>query len=333
MSSRKGLSYVLAVLGTLAVAATAQAQDRIKLTIAHPPVALHLLPVMVALDEGYFAKEGLDVQNTFMAGGSAAAAAMMGGSVAAASGAVARAVLLQSKGIKVKLLDGIAGARDWAIVVDAKRHGGVNSIKQLKGLKLATPRRGSDGDQIVRAILEENNFSVGPDVQLIQINGFQNQMIALEKGDIDGAILPEPFLTKGVRNGEIKRVLDLMQGQGPALLRQRIWTGIMVKEDFLKEHPDTAAKIVRAMTKATEAIYKNPKMAIAVANKHMPSVGKELLEEMIPNRLKAKDPRAYVTKISPEAIEAENKWLKKIGQLKKKVAYDDVVATGMSKYW
>ena len=59
----------------------------------------------------------------------------------------------------------------------------------------------------------------------------------------------------------------------------------------------------------------------------------ELLEEMIPNRLKAKDPKAYVTKISPEAIEAENKWLEKIGQLKKKVTYDDVVATGMSKYW
>jgi hypothetical protein len=54
---------------------------------------------------------------------------------------------------------------------------------------------------------------------------------------------------------------------------------------------------------------------------------------MIPNRLKAKDPKAYVTKISPEAIEAENKWLEKIGQLKKKVTYDDVVATGMSKYW
>ena len=325
------LAISFAALCAFALAATAQAEDKVKITIAHPPVALHLLPTMVAVDEGYFANEGLDVENTFMAGGSAAAAAMMGGSVAAASGAVARAVLLQSKGIKVKMLDGIAGARDWAIVVSAKRHGDVSSIKQLKGLKLATPRRGSDGDQIIRAILDENDLGSG--VQLVQINGFHNQMIALEKSDIDGAIMPEPFVTTGVRKGELKRVLDLMQGQGPALLRQRIWTGIMVKEDFLKEHPDTCAKIVRAMTKATEAIYKDPQMAIAVAAKHMPSVGKEMLEEMIPARLKATNPKAYVTKITPAAIEAENKWLEKIGQLKKQVTYDEVVATGMSKYW
>ena len=333
MSSRKMFAYALAILGALAVGSTAQAQNKIKLTIAHPPVALHLLPVMVAHDEGFFAAEGLDVSNTYMAGGSAAAAAMMGGSVDAASGAVARAVLLQSKGIKVKLLDAIAGARDWAIVVDAKHHAGVNSIKGLKGLKLATPRRGSDGDQIIRAILEDNGLSVGPDVKLIQINGFQNQMIALEKGDVDGAIMPEPFLTTGVRKGVIKRVLDLMQGQGPALLRQRIWTGIMVKEEFLTQHPETAAKIVRAMTKATAAIYKDPKMAIAVAAKHMPSVDKALLEEMIPARLKATNPKAYVSKIGPDAITAETKWLEKIGQLKKKVTYEDVVAVSMSKYW
>lgn len=333
MLSGKGLAYVLVMLSTVAVGSMAKAQDKIKLTIAHPPVALHLLPFMVAHDEGFFAAEGLDVDNIYMAGGSDAAAAMMGGSVDAASGAVTRAVLLQSKGIKVKLLDAIAGARDWALVVDAKRYSGVDTVNGLKGLKLATPRRGSDGDQIVRVILEDNGLSVGPDVQLVQINGFQNQMIAIEKGDVAGAFIPEPFLTMGVRKGVLKRVLDLMQGQGPALLRKRIWTGIMVKEDFLKQRPEVAAKIVRAMTNATHAIYKDPKMAIAVAAKYMPSVGKPLLEEMIPNRLKATDPKAYVTKIGPEAIAAENDWLTKVGQLKEKITYDDVVAVGMSKYW
>ena len=31
----------------------------------------------------------------------------------------------------------MAGARDWAIVVDAKRHGKVSSVKDLKDLKIA----------------------------------------------------------------------------------------------------------------------------------------------------------------------------------------------------
>jgi hypothetical protein len=54
---------------------------------------------------------------------------------------------------------------------------------------------------------------------------------------------------------------------------------------------------------------------------------------MIPARLKATNPKAYVTKIGPEAISAEIEWLNKMGQLKEKVAYDDVVAVDMSKYW
>jgi NitT/TauT family transport system substrate-binding protein len=317
----------------LCLVSTASAQDKIKITIAHPPVALHLLPIMVADDQGFFAAEGLDVQNTYMAGGSAGAAAMMGGSVEAASGAVTRAVLLQAKGIKVKLLTAMAGARDWAIVVDAKRHAGVSSVKGLKGLKIATPRRGSDGEQIVRAILEEEKMHVGPDVQLVQIDGFQNQMIAIEKGDVDGAIMSEPFLTMGVQNGTLKRVLDLLEGQGPALLRNRIWTGIIVKEEFLAQNGDVAAKIVRAIKKSTQAIYDDPRMAIAVASKNMPSIGKPLLEQMIPHLLKANDPKAYLTRIDPEAIAAENEWLVKIDQIKQKIAYDDVVATSMSKLW
>jgi ABC-type nitrate/sulfonate/bicarbonate transport system substrate-binding protein len=333
MTWKRRSIHALTFLGMLCLVSMASAQDKIKITIAHPPVALHLLPIMVADDQGFFAAEGLDVQNTYMAGGSAGAAAMMGGSVEAASGAVTRAVLLQAKGIKVKLLTAMAGARDWAIVVDAKRHAGVSSVKGLKGLKIATPRRGSDGEQIVRAILEEEKMHVGADVQLVQIDGFQNQMIAIEKGDVDGAIMSEPFLTMGVQNGTLKRVLDLLEGQGPALLRNRIWTGIIVKEEFLAQNGDVAAKIVRAIKKSTQAIYDDPRMAIAVASKNMPSIGKPLLEQMIPHLLKANDPKAYLTRIDPEAIAAENEWLVKIDQIKQKIAYDDVVATSMSKLW
>jgi NitT/TauT family transport system substrate-binding protein len=321
------------MLGMVCVGSNAAAQEKVKITIAHPPVALHLLPAMVAEERGFFAAEGLDVSNIYMAGGSAGAAAMMGGSVDVASGAVTRGVLLQSKNINVKLISAMAGARDWAIVVDAKRHGKVSSIKGLKDLKIATPRRGSDGEQIIRAILDDEGLRVGQDVQLIQIDGFQNQMLALEKGDVDGAILAEPFVTMGVRQGTIKRVLDLLQGQGPAILRNRIWTALMVKDEFIAKRGDVAAKIVRSIGKAVDAIYKDPQMTIAVASKNLPSVEKSLLEEMVPHLLKANNPKAFATKLTPEAIAAENDWLLKTKEITERVSYDAVVAKDMMKYW
>lgn len=330
----RSLIAALAMLASCAVAQSAVADEKIKLSVAHPPVALHLLPIMVAEDRGFFAAEGLDIKNNFMAGGSAAAAAMMGGSVDAASGAVTRAVLLRTKGLDVTLLVGIAGVRDWAITVDAKRHAGIDSVKALKGLKIATPRRGSDGDQIIQWILGEAGLGIGgAGVSLIQIGGFQNHLIAIQKGDVDGAIMPEPFVTMSVQKGAVKRVLDLSQGEGPEILRKRIWTGIMVKGEFIKQRPEAAAKLTRAVAKAIQAIYQDPQMAVGVAAKRMPSVGRDLLNEMIPRRLKMERGKAYVTAITPEAISAENEWLTKTGDLKGKVEYDSVVAKSMSKYW
>lgn len=334
MDWRTRLIGNFAALGMVCLgSATAVAQDKVKITIGHPPIALHLLPAMVAEERGFFAAEGLDVSNIYMAGGSAGAAAMIGGSVDVASGAVTRGVLLQSKNINVKLISAMAGARDWAIVVDAKRHAKVSSVKELKSLKIATPRRGSDGEQIIRAILEDEGLRAGADVELIQIDSFQNQMLALEKGDVDGAILSEPFVTMGVRQGTIKRVLDLLQGQGPPLLRNRVWTALMVKDEFLAQRREVAAKLVRSIGKAIDAIYDDPAMTIAVAVKNLPTTEKSLLEEMIPRLLRAKDPKAFGTRLTPQAIEAENEWLLKTKDITQRVPYDAVVAKDMMKYW
>ena len=75
----KKFRFTMAVLtGLAAFAFTAGAQAKIKLAVSHPPMGLHLLPVLVAEDRGFFAAEGLEIKHSFMAGGSAAAAAMIG---------------------------------------------------------------------------------------------------------------------------------------------------------------------------------------------------------------------------------------------------------------
>jgi len=330
---RKAHLLALAIVGATALASPGVAQQKIKLSVAHPPMGLYALPTMVAQDGGFFAAEGLEVQDTYMAGGSAAAAAMIGGSADATTGAMVRAVLLRAKGIKVKLLCAIAGIRDWAIVVDAKRHAGITSIAGLKGLKIATPRRGSDGDQIINWILKGAGLKIGADVSLVQIGGFNNHLIAMQKGDVDGSIMLEPFVSSGARQGSIIRVLDLMKAEGPKIFANRLWTGLLVKEEFLRKRPEVAAKMTRAITKAIRAIYADHDMAIALAAKHMPSIGKDLLAEMIPRRLTITTGKAYLTSVSREAVAAENEYLATIGRLKSKVAYEDVIATEMAKHW
>ena len=54
---------------------------------------------------------------------------------------------------------------------------------------------------------------------------------------------------------------------------------------------------------------------------------------MIPHLLKANNPKAFATKITPAAIAAENEWLLKTKEIAQSIPYDDVVAKEMSKYW
>jgi ABC-type nitrate/sulfonate/bicarbonate transport system substrate-binding protein len=107
----------------------------------------------------------------------------------------------------------------------------------------------------------------------------------------------------------------------------------MVKDEFLAKRGDVAAKLVRSIRRAVDAIYKDPQMTIAVASKNLPTVERPLLEEMIPHLLKADNPKAFATKITPEAIAAENEWLLKTKDIAQPIPYEKVVAKDMAKYW
>lgn len=326
------LAAAFAIVFLAGSVGAARAADAITLRMAHPSLGLHSLPELVAKDAGFFAAEGLDVESQFMAGGSAAASALVGGSVDAMTGALDHALNMRSKGIKIKLLVGTTGLRSWAVVVSNKRHSEVKSIKDLKGLRIATPRRGSDGDQIIRYMLGEEG--VNPrDVNLVQIGGFNNHLVAIEKGDVDGSILIEPFATAGIQSGDLKPIVELLKGEGPEILRKRVWIGVIVTEDFLKSRHDVAAKLTRAFVKAVKFIESNPEGALRIAAKHMPSVKDSVLKDIFHKMRESKFGKAYMTRIDEGAIAVDNDFAIKFGLIKSPVLYGDVVATKMMKYW
>jgi NitT/TauT family transport system substrate-binding protein len=311
----------------------AQAQEPVNIRMSHPPLAFHVLPLLVASEKGYFAAEGLKVSHSFTTGGSEAATALIAGNVDVLNSALTQPVNLRSKNAPIKIIAGVAGIRDWGVVVDKKRHANVKRLADLKGMRIATPRRGSDADQIIRYLLEGEGFNLDRDVQLIQIGGYQNHLIALEKGDVDASILPEPFFTSGVQEGATQAVFDLLKGDGPDILRQRMFTGLVVTDDFLKKRHDVAEKVVRATKKAVDAIYSDPATGIAVAQIHFRSVKPDVLKAIYDRLASAAKGRAYETRLLPEAINAENEFLIKFGVVKSPVAYDDTVAKDMAKVW
>lgn len=329
MLTLRGLLVAVVVLA----ASLAEAQDKIQLKMGLPPVGLHELPVLVAEARGYFAQEGIQVSLNFMRGGSEAAAALTGKNIDVMLSAFEHALNLREKGIPVKVLVASAGLRDFALVVDAKRHAGVRTVKDIKGLRIAIPRRGSDGDQLLRFLLEDAGMSAEQDVKMIQIGGYQNHLTAIEKGDADGSMILEPFLTVGVRKGTIKSVVDLLQGEGPEIVHKRVWTVLVVTDDFYRARRDVCARIVRAVARAVQSIREDPAGTFDVAKKYFPTVEDGVLREIMRRHVETPRGQAWLTELTSAALETENQYLLKQGLIKKPQKYDELVATEMAQYW
>lgn len=323
----------LACIATVALTAPAHAQEKTVIRMGTPPLGLWMLPVLVAEDKGILAKEGLTLKINYMRGGSEAAAALIGNNIDVMIGALSGVIILRSKGAPVKALSAIAGVRTFALVVDAKRHANVTNIHQIKGMKIATSRRGSDGDLVTRVLLADANLSPEKDVSLIQIGGYDNQLLAIEKGEIDGAMILEPFLTIGIKKGIIKPIVNLKAGQGPEPLRKRVWTALSTTEEFLHKKPKIAQSLVRGIASAVNYLNTNEDGAVEVAHKHFPKMDVGLLREIVKSNIHIPGGRGFLAEINTEAIDLENKFLVSEKFIPSVQPYKDVVATSMKPYW
>ena len=325
----KKLRTFFSLVALLGSVSAALAQEKTPVRMAHPPLALHELPLLVASERGLFDAEGLKVSHVFMTGGNEAAAALIAGNIDVLNASFTHPVNLRSKNIPVRFLSAIMSVRDWGVIV-YQRHAALKGLQDLKGMKISVPRRGSDGDGVLRYALKSAGLDPETDVQLIQIGAFQNHLVALEKGDIDAAMVGEPFLTIGVRDGKGKALFDMLKGDGSDIMRQRVFTSMVVTESFLKDRSDIAQRMVRATTKATALLYSDPNAGFEVAQKYFPNIDKGVLREICGRLIAA---RAFLTRIDRKAVDAENDFLIKEGVIKAPVRYEDVVATEMSKFW
>ncbi len=321
----------VACLACFASATVARAQEEVRM--GTPPRALWMLPIFVAQEKGFLAKEGLTLKINHMRGGSEAAAALIGNNIDVMTGALSGVMILRAKGVPVKAVSAVAGVRTFALVVDAKRHADVTDIQQIKGMKIATSRRGSDGDLVTRVLLSDAKLSPERDVSLIQIGGYDNHLTVIEKGEVDASMILEPFLTLGIKKGIIKPVVNLMKGQGPEALTKRIWTSISTTDDFITKKPKVAQGLVRGIANAVKYMETNEDGTAEVAQKYFPTMDAQILREIVNNNIHVARGRGFLAEITPEAVELENEFLVSEKFIPSPEKYQDVVATSMEPYW
>jgi len=255
------LRSVLAPLACLALAATltigaAQAQTKITVGKTIGGDGFHI-PTYIAMEQGFYAQEGLDVTFVAMTGKALVTAALSGNVdfVPIPSGGAQAAL----SGAEIRYVVGESLKSQWTIVTPKT----IGKVDELKGKTIGYGRPGSADYDEGQAVLERFfHMQVGRDYKVISFQAEPERIAALINGNIQGALLSIPHAAKAEGAGMkvLLRTGDYMPRAGGA-----IWT----RKAFVDQNPETVKKFVRAIAKAVTYFRTNKDGSVATLKKYL----------------------------------------------------------------
>jgi len=239
-------------------------------------------PALVGVAKGYFAQQlgdSASLETVTFNAGPAAIEALNAGSVDIAFVGPNPTITgyAQSKGQALRVIAG-AAANGASLVVSKD----ITSPDQLVGKKLASPQLGNTQDVALRYWLKDQGLSAdtegGGQVSILP----QSNATALQSfstGDIDGAWVPEPRASRLV-----------LEGGGHVLVdeadlwpnKQFVVTNVIVRTQFLAEHPDLVKDVLAGLLDSLDYIQDNPEDAKKAVNSSIKDLtGSEMSTEVM----------------------------------------------------
>jgi len=195
-------------LSVASVSTTALAADK-KVTISQAFQSMLYLPLYVAMDGGFFTKEGLDVAKQTAGSPSAALSAVLSGSAEFSLHGPEWTAVAAEKGADVDVIANVVnGAAVWiAVAPDVKFAG----IKDVKGEVVVSGQMPTTSTSLFFRALKENGMSPS-DVKLMQVP-LGSEIGPLVAGQSKIAVMYEPGLDQAVAKG-MKVVLSFTKLYG-----------------------------------------------------------------------------------------------------------------------
>ncbi|MBB4685654.1 ABC transporter substrate-binding protein [Amycolatopsis jiangsuensis] len=178
----------------------------------------------------------------------------------------------QSKGA-IQLVSGaVSGGAQLVVKPD------ITSVEGLKGKNIATPQLANTQDVALKKFLAEHHLT-----GQVQVTNTDNPktLDAFRKGEVDGGWLPEPWSSRLVNDAGAKVLVDEKslwpQGRFPT-------TVVVVRSQFLKEHPDTVRALLKGELQAIDWAKQNPAEAKSVVNNALKELSGSTLSPAVLDR-------------------------------------------------
>ncbi|MBR8740204.1 ABC transporter substrate-binding protein [Nocardiopsis sp. MG754419] len=163
----------------------------------------------------------------------------------------------------------IAGAATQGTGLVVRDH--IETVEDLPGHTFSTPMLGGTQDVALRWFAQEQGWEVdtagGGDLSIIPQDN-PDTVDAFALGEIDGAWLPEPHLSRILDQDDAHLLID-----EPDLWEETdghyVTTLLIVNADFLEEYPETVRDLLRGHVESVDRIDADPDEAAETSRAHL----------------------------------------------------------------
>lgn len=328
---KKLIASIVILLGIMAAGSIMifnnnKKDDLKKIKLAEVTHSVFYAPQYVALSEGYFKDEGLDVELILTPGADKVAAAVLSGDVQIGFAGPESTIYVYNSGEKDYLVT-FAGLtkRDGSFLVSRKK---IDNFKlsDLKGKYIIGGRKGGVPEMTFEWALKQNGLDPKKDVNIDTSIAFAAMQGAFIGGTGDFVTLFEPNALQVEKQGLGYVVASVGQlgGEVP-------YTAYNAKKSYIKNNPDVIEGFTKAINKGLQFVHEKSDEEIANSiYKYFPDLTLNELISVV-KRYKDQDTWWKTTNISEDAFYHLQEIMISAGELDKKAPYEDLIDNSFSK--
>jgi NitT/TauT family transport system substrate-binding protein len=266
-------AVLAAVLSCAALTAPPALAEGKKVVLSQAFQSMLYLPLYVAIDEGFFTKQGIDLVKETAGAPTVALSAVISGSAQFSLHGPEWTAIAAGKGAPVNIIANVVnGAAVWiAATPDFK----FDSVKDLKGQKIVTGTMPTTSTSLFMKLMKENGMDAKSDVEMIQVPiGTEPGPFLAQQAKV--AVMYEPGLDQVVAKG-MKVVLGFPKLYGPYA-----FSAITARTDV---DPDVAQHVVNALELAMRFMTANEARTVEIAKKEFPNLDPDVVASAVKRML------------------------------------------------
>ena len=296
-----------------------------KVTLNEVAHSIFYAPQYVALENGYFTQEGLDLDLVTGYGADKTMAAVISGEAQIGFMGAEASVYAYQEGATDPVVNFAQLTQRAGNFLVAREDIKDFKWEDLKGKKVLGGRAGGMPQMVFEYILKKHGIDPKTDLTIDQSISFGLTAAAFTSGDADYTVEFEPFATTlEMENcGTVVASLGRDSGYVP-------YTAYCAKKSYMEKNPQLIQKFTNAIQKGLD--YVNSHSAWEIAKTIQPQFKDTPVEKIaaIIDRYKSQDTWKEDTIFEKDSFELLENILEESGELKKRVPYEDLVRTDFS---